>query len=72
MTTNLFPLPYWAPALQRVPIPLQLLDEAYAHGGTVLPRTRPLGVDLDRRHLRPTLGGPDQDVPGTAMKVGGT
>ena len=30
--TNLFPLPYWAPALKRVPIPLQVLDAAYAHG----------------------------------------
>ena len=69
---NLFPLPYWAPALKRVPIPLQLLDEAYAHGGTVLPRTRPLGADLDRRNLHPTLGGPDQVVPSTAMEGGDT
>jgi hypothetical protein len=30
--SNLFPLPYWAPALKRVPIPLQLLEEAYAGG----------------------------------------
>ena len=30
--TNLFPLPYWAPALQRVPLPLQVLDAAYARG----------------------------------------
>jgi hypothetical protein len=30
--TNLFPLPYWAPALQRVPIPLQALDDAFARG----------------------------------------
>ena len=30
--TNLFPLPYWAPALKRVPTPLQILDEAYASG----------------------------------------
>ena len=27
--TNLFPLPYWAPALTRVPIPLQTLDAAF-------------------------------------------
>jgi hypothetical protein len=27
--TNLFPLPYWAPALTRVPIPLQALDAAF-------------------------------------------
>jgi hypothetical protein len=32
MTNNLFPLPYWAPALQRVPIPLQLLNAAYVAG----------------------------------------
>ena len=30
--TNLFPLPYWAPALKRVPIPLQVLEAAYAYG----------------------------------------
>ena len=30
--TNLFPLPYWAPALKRVPIPLQALDEAFVQG----------------------------------------
>ena len=27
--TNLFPLPYWAPALTRVPIPLQALNAAF-------------------------------------------
>jgi hypothetical protein len=32
---NLFPLPYWAPALWRVPIPLRLLNEAYARGPRV-------------------------------------
>jgi hypothetical protein len=32
MTNNLFPLPYWAPALQRVPIPLRLLNAAYVAG----------------------------------------
>jgi hypothetical protein len=32
MTNNLFPLPYWAPALQRVPIPLRLLNAAYESG----------------------------------------
>jgi hypothetical protein len=32
MTNNLFPLPYWAPALKRVPIPLQLLNAAYESG----------------------------------------
>ncbi len=29
---NLFPLPYWAPALRRVPKPLQLFNEAYRCG----------------------------------------
>ena len=32
MTNNLFLLPYWAPALRRVPIPLQLLNAAYESG----------------------------------------
>ena len=30
MTTNLFPLPYWAPAFQRVPLSLRPLGETYA------------------------------------------
>ena len=34
---NLFLLPYWAPALWRVPIPLQLLNEAYAAEGAHIP-----------------------------------
>jgi hypothetical protein len=29
---NLFPLPCWAPALWRVPTPLQRVNEAYARG----------------------------------------
>jgi hypothetical protein len=32
--TNLFPLPYWVPALKRVPAPLQVLNEAYARPST--------------------------------------
>ena len=28
--TNLFPLPYWAPALKRVPIPLPLREERWS------------------------------------------
>ena len=37
--TNLFPLPYWAPALKRVPIPLQALEEAFEQGnGTPMRR----------------------------------
>jgi hypothetical protein len=31
-TTNLFPLPCWAPALQRVPAPLLVLNEAFTKG----------------------------------------
>ena len=46
---NLFPLPYWAPALWRVPIPLQLVNEAYARG----PRVRVRKVTLlDGCHLK--------------------
>jgi hypothetical protein len=30
--TNLFPLPCWAPALKRVPIPLQAFNQAFVHG----------------------------------------
>lgn len=30
MTTNLFPLPYWAPTFQRVPLFLRPLGETYA------------------------------------------
>ena len=30
--TNLFPLPCWAPALKRVPDPLQALNRAFVHG----------------------------------------
>jgi len=33
--TNLFPLPYWAPALKRVPILLQALDEAFVRGDRI-------------------------------------
>ena len=37
--TNLFPLPYWAPALKRVPLPLQALEEAFEQGnGTPMRR----------------------------------
>ena len=50
MTNNLFPLPYWAPALQRVPIPLQVLNEAY------LCRNRPgKRVLWPRSRARPEL-----------------
>ena len=33
--TNLFPLPYWAPALKRVPTALQALDQAFTCGDHV-------------------------------------
>jgi len=29
---NLFPLPTWAPALRRVPMPLETLNRAYTGG----------------------------------------
>jgi hypothetical protein len=48
MTNNLFPLPYWAPALQRVPIPLQVLNEAYLRGNR--PGKRALWHDRDLGH----------------------
>ncbi|MGB6907304.1 MAG: hypothetical protein WBE04_09350 [Methyloceanibacter sp.] len=34
MTTNLFPLPYWAPALQRVPLSFLLCEEISMAEGT--------------------------------------
>ena len=30
MTTNLFPLPYWAPALRRVPTPLLFREKKWS------------------------------------------
>ena len=48
-TTNLFPLPYWAPALQRVPIPLQVLNEAFVHGDRSLEGTRCCASEADER-----------------------
>ena len=38
--TNLFPLPYWAPALQRVPTPFRVLNEAFAFGERSFDRLR--------------------------------
>ena len=35
--TNLFPLPCWAPALKRVPIPLQAFNQAFAQGAESAP-----------------------------------
>jgi hypothetical protein len=29
---NLFPLPYWAPALLMIPTPLRVLNEAFTQG----------------------------------------
>ena len=48
--TNLFPLPYWAPALKRVPIPLQALNQAFIHGIEFAPSA----ID-DNRALDPAL-----------------
>ena len=49
---NLFPLPYWAPALWRVPIPLQLLNEAYAAGARAHSRRpRHNAGDAQRLHV---------------------
>ena len=39
--TNLFPLPCWAPALKRVPIPLQALNRAFVTESIALgPRSK--------------------------------
>ena len=35
--TNLFPLPCWAPALKRVPVPLQALNHAFVYGIECVP-----------------------------------
>ena len=40
---NLFPLPYWAPALQRVPNTFRLLNEAFTQG------RRSFAKDADER-----------------------
>jgi hypothetical protein len=42
-TQNLFPLPMWAPAFQRVPTPLVALNEAFVHGAR---EVETLGVKL--------------------------
>jgi hypothetical protein len=39
-TPNLFPLPMWAPALQRVPTPLAKLNEAFLCGERALKTSR--------------------------------
>jgi hypothetical protein len=49
--TNLFPLPYWAPALKRVPIPLQVLNEAFVRGIQFAPSA----LDDARAALDPAL-----------------
>jgi hypothetical protein len=49
MSTNLFPLPYWAPALQRVPTPLQVLNEAFILGERSLQGARLQSRDEDER-----------------------
>jgi hypothetical protein len=45
--TNLFPLPYWAPALQRVPTPFRVLKEAFAFGERSLEGGRLIDCDAD-------------------------
>jgi hypothetical protein len=42
-TQNLFPLPTWAPALQRVPTPLAELNQAFLCGERA-PKTARLGA----------------------------
>ncbi len=39
-TQNLFPLPTWAPALQRVPTPLVQLNEAFTKGERAIDASR--------------------------------
>ena len=43
--TNLFPLPCWAPALKRVPVALQALNQAFVHG--IGPATLEAALALD-------------------------
>jgi hypothetical protein len=64
--TNLFPLPLWAPALKRVPIPLQALDEAFAEGSSA--RRRSLFADcvLGARGALSTLAARRQPARATA------
>jgi hypothetical protein len=45
--TNLFPLPYCAPALQRVPTPFRVLNEAFAFGERSLEGDRLIDRDTD-------------------------
>ncbi|MBK5198703.1 MAG: hypothetical protein JJE37_10565 [Methyloceanibacter sp.] len=47
--TNLFPLPYWAPALQRVPTPFRALNEAFTFGDRSLEGACPHLSDADQR-----------------------
>ena len=52
MTTNLFPLPYWAPAFQRVPLFLRPLGETYALKERRRARELSQSPDWSRRHGR--------------------
>src|ERR1700730_17518748 len=47
LMTNLFPLPYCAPALQRVPTPFRVLNEAFAFGERSLEGDRLIDRDTD-------------------------
>ncbi len=46
--TNLFPLPCWAHALMRVPIPLQALNQAFVHGIDCAPAALEVALALDQ------------------------
>jgi hypothetical protein len=50
-TQNLFPLPTWAPALQRVPSPLVQLNEAFTKGERAIDRPRGKCCRSKRRQL---------------------
>ena len=53
---NLFPLSYWAPALRRVPMPLQLLNEAYATGSPpAIARSFRVSVKWPAANTQPTF-----------------
>ena len=75
--TNLFPLPYWAPALTRVPIPLQALDAAFKQESHA-PKRRlfeeccALGVRslLRLRSARPGGDGPDETAAPLDLVLG--
>jgi hypothetical protein len=64
--TNLFPLPCWAPALKRVPLPLQALNRAFVHGAESAPDTieteRALDPAMCFSPFAPPLSATGEDV----------